>query len=188
MAKLAITVAPRAVRNGGPITKDVYKSHATQLWTTGALLKLASGLLQPVVDTSAGGAEIDTDDTGTGVRLFLALENHLTAGSVFVAVQEIKADTELELQLLASSTTDPTTANVSKGSSYVGYQLTGASQVIDGTTYTIHGRGVWGLDVDDTTTPILNITEVSSNSEPFDPDSTDDYATVWAKVLSAVLA
>lgn len=180
MAKLAITINPAIVRNGGPITSDVYKSHATNLWTKGTLLKLASGLLTPCVDTSSASAEIDTDDTGTsGVRLFIALEDHLTAGTVFVSVQEITADTVIEAQLLASSTTDPTSANVSKGASYTGYQIDTGSN---------HGSGLWGIDVDDTTKPVFNVVDVQSNYNPFDSAGTSDYAKVYVKVLSAILA
>lgn len=180
MAELGITINPTIVKNGGPITSDVYKSHATNLWTKGTLLKLASGLVTPCVDTSSASAEIDTDDTGTtGARLFIALEDHLTAGSVFVSVQEIKADTILEAQLLASGSTDPTTANVAKGTSYTGYQIdTGTNQ----------GSGLWGIDVDDTTKPVFNVIDVSSNYNPFDPDAKANHAKVLVKVLSAIIA
>ena len=180
MAELGITINPTIIKNGGPITSDVYKSHATNLWTKGCLLKLASGLLTPVVDTSSASAGIDTDGTGTsGARLFVALEDHLTAGTVFVSVQEIKADTIFEAQLLASSTTAPTTANVSVGASYVGYQIdTGAHQ----------GSGLWGIDVDETADAVFNVIDVSSNYNPHDPDSTANHAMVTVKVLSAILA
>ena len=180
MALVAITKNARIVRGGGLITSDVYKSHATNLWTAGALLKLASGLLTPVVNTSGGAAEIDTDDTGTsGVRLFIALEDHLTAGSVYVSVQEITKETVLELQLLASGSTAPTCANVAKGTSYTGYQLDGGSN---------HGEGVWGLDVDDTTKPVFNVIDVESNWNPHKTAALGNYALVWVKVLSAILA
>lgn len=180
MALVAITKNARIVRSGGPITSDVYKSHATNLWTAGSLLKLASGLLTPCVDTSGGAAEIDTDDTGTsGVRLFLAIDDHLTAGSDFVSVQEITRDTVLELQICASGSTAPTTANVAKGTSYTGYQLDGGSN---------HGEGVWGLDCDDTTKPVFNVIDVESNFNPHNSASTGNYALVWVKVLGAILA
>lgn len=189
MALIAITEAPRIISGGGPITGDVYKSHATNLWTRGALLKLASGLLTPFVDTSGGAAEIDTDDTGTSnVRMFLALEDHLTAGTVFVSVQEILIGTVLEIQLLASGSTAPTTANISVGATYTGYQLTGASRTINGTTYNIHGYGVWGLDVDDTTTPILTVIDVDTNYNPHDPGSDDNYAHAKVKIKPSVLS
>lgn len=177
MAKIEPTLNPTIVKNGGPITSDVYKSHATNLWTKGCLLKLASGLLTPCVDTSSGNAEIDTDDTGTsGIRLFIALENHLIAGSVFVAVQEIKANTIFELQVVNSAAD---TFTVDKGTSYTGYQVD---------TGTHAGSGLWALDAGDTTKPILNVVDIQANYEPFNPDSTADYRKVYAKVLSAILA
>lgn len=178
MAKTAITVSPRIVYGGGPITSDVYKSHATNLWERGALLKLASGLLTPCVDSSGGSAEIDTDDTGTGVRLFIAVEDHLTAGSVFVAVQEILPETVIELQILGSGSTNPTSTNVAKGGQYTGYQIDNG---------TMHGSGIWGLDVDDTTKPILSVIDVQTNYSPWD-GAAADYDYVRVKVLGAVLA
>jgi hypothetical protein len=180
MAELGITINPTIVKNGGPITSDVYKSHATNRFTKGTLLKLASGLLTPCVDTSAASAEIDTDDTGTtGVRLFLALEDHLTAGSVFIAVQELRADTIIEAQILASGSTAPTAANIAKGTSYTGYQID---------TGTHQGSGLWGIDVDDTTKPVFNVVDVSSNYNPHDPKAKLNHAKVLVKVLSAILA
>jgi hypothetical protein len=186
MPMIGITLCPKVVKNGGPITSDVYKSHATNLWTRGALLKLASGLLTPVVDTSSAAAEIDQADTGaTGIRPFIALEDHLTAGSVFVSVQEIMPDSVLELQVLASggsAASDVLGSVLQKGTNYTGYQLTGASQVINGVTYTIHGRGVWGIDSDDTTLPILNVIDTQDNYEPFNPDNALGYVRVLAKL------
>lgn len=180
MAKVAITVNPSIVKNGGPITSDVYKAEASATWNKGALLKLSSGSLVACVDTSGGSAEIDTDDTGaSGARLFVALSDHLTAGADFVSVQEIKADTIFEASLLASGATDPTTANVNKGTSYAGYQIDGG---------TMKGSGLWGIDVDDTTNPVFNVVAVSSDYNPFDPDAKLDYAKVQVKVLSAILA
>lgn len=178
MAKVSITTSPQIVKNGGPITKDTYKSHATQLWEKNALLKLSSGLLTPVVDTSGGSAEIDTDDTGTsGARLFIALEDHTTAGSVYVAVQEILADTIIELQLLNAGAGDCAASDVSKGTSYTGYQID---------TGTYDGSKLWGIDVNDTTNPVFNIVDVQTDYEPYTADA--DYNKVYVKVLSAILA
>lgn len=171
MAKVAITISPKIVKNGGPITKDVYKSHATDLWSKGALLKLSSGLLVPCVDTKGGDAEIDTDDIAA-LRLFLALSDHLTEESVFVAVQELTPSTVLEVQILASSTTAPRSAGVSNGTGYAGYQLQYSAAV--------EGNGLWGLDVDDTTNPILNVIDVQTNYEPF--RATADYDRVYVKL------
>jgi hypothetical protein len=178
MAKIAITVSPQIVKNGGPITKDVYKSHATQLWQRGSLLELASGLLTPVTDTSSGSAGIDTDGTGTSAALlFVALEDHLTAGSVFVAVQQILTDSVLEMQLLASGSTDPKSANVSQGTAYAGYQIDGG---------TMDGTALWGVDVDNTTKPVFRIVDVQSNYLPFKASA--DYDFVYVQVLPAILA
>lgn len=177
MAKIAITTSPRIAKNGGPITSDVYKSHATNLWEKNALLKLSSGLLTPVVDTNAASAEIDTDDTGTGVRLFLALEDHLTAGTEYVAVQEILADTIIELQLLNAGAGDCAASDVAKGTSYTGYQIDNG---------TMHGSGLWGIDVNDTTNPVFNIVDIQTDYEPYTADA--DYNKVYVKVLSSILA
>jgi hypothetical protein len=180
MAIAAITIIPTIVKNGGPITSDVYKSHATDLWTKGTLLKFVSGLLEPVVDTNGGDAEIDTDDTGTGVRLFVALEDHLTAGSVFISVQEIKRDTIIEAQILDNgSGNSATSSDVVVGTAYAGYQIdTGTNQ----------GSGLWGIDSNDTTNPVFSVVDVQSNYEPFNPDGKANYAKCYVKVLSAILA
>ena len=180
MAKLAITQNPTIVKNGGPITSDVYKSHATNLWTKGTLLKLASGLLTPCVDTASGSAEIDTDDTGTAaVHLFIALEDHLTAGSVFVPVQKITTDTVIEIQLLNAGSGGVKTTDVVMGGKHAGYQID---------TGTNHGSGLWGIDVNDVTNPILTIIDVQTNYNPHDPKADDNYGKVIAKFLPAILA
>jgi hypothetical protein len=181
MAKLAITQNPTIVKNGGPITSDVYKSHATELWTKGTLLKLhTDGLLEPCSDSSSASVEIDTADTGTAAaHLFIAIEDHLTAGSVFVAVQKITTDTIIELQLLNAGAGGAKTSDVVLGGKHAGYQIdTGAHQ----------GSGLWGLDVDDVTNPILTIIDVQSNYNPHDPKAVADYGKVLVKFLPAILA
>lgn len=179
MAKLAITENPRIVRFGGPITKDVYRTHATQLWLKGTLLEITSGLLLPVVDTKAEAAEIDTDDTGTATRLFIALEDHTSAGTVFHAVQEILSDTVIEATLCATASTDPTGANVAISGSYTGYQLRNAAY---------EGTGLWGIDVDDTTKPVFRVIDAQSNYEPHTTTTTEDYVKVLVKVLPTIVA
>ena len=181
MAKVANTYGPQIVANGGPITKDVYQSHATELWLKGSLLYFESGLLAPVVDTKSGAAEIDTDDTGSaGVRLFLAMEDHITTGTAFVAVQEILNDTVIEIQIVASGSTDPSTGQVSQGGQYTWYQA-------QNTSY--EGTFLIGMDVDDSTKPIFNVTALQSDYEwTRDAAGTDDYGTVRGKIISTILA
>ena len=178
MAKIAITINPTIVKNGGPITSDVYKSHATDLWTKGSLLKLSSGLLVPAIDTKGGAATLDTDDTGTsGARLFIALEDHLTEGSVYCSVQELRDNSIIEMQTCAS-TNDVTT--VSKGVSYAAYQLRHNTSV--------EGSGLFALDADVTTKPVFNVIDVQTNYEPFNPDGSAVYAKALVKVLAGILA
>lgn len=180
MPALNITKHARIVKNGGPITSDVYKSNATSTWTAGALLKLVNGALQHCVDTSGGGAALTTAHTGSSnARLFIALDDHKTAGAEFVSVQEIRPNTILELQICATGSTDPKPANVTKGANYSAYQIGTAG---------INGNGVWGLNVDGTSNAFLNVIDVESNWSPFDPEAKNNYAKVWVKVLDSILA
>ena len=137
------TVAAVIVKNGGPITSDVYKAYysagtaASEDWKKGELLYLVAGYIKRI-GTGESAAEIDTDDTGldAAYKRFIALSDHDSSAegkSVYVPVQEITADTVLELQVSASSTTAPTQANVAQGTAYTAY---------------MSALNVWGLNVD----------------------------------------
>jgi len=182
MAAIAIKVAPSIVKNGGPVTKDVYKAVTDKTWKKGALLKFASGLLGPVVDTISGGAEIDTDDTGTATRLFVALEDHLTAGSVFVAVQEVMSDTVFELQGLNSgSGSTALNSQFELGKKHECYALQDAA---------VNGSGLWGVDVEEAgdAKSICVVIDRASNYNPHDPKATADYAKLLVRLLPSIVA
>jgi len=167
----------------GTITRDLYSTDATATnrWYKGQLLKLASGVIVPVLagngtTTIAGAAEIDTDDTGTAVDLFLALEDRLTAAAGKVAVRKITPDTIFEAPLLDGGTGPA-----------------GATEAIIGTDYTCYqlATGDWAPDQNDETKPIIIITKVQSQTTPVTEPSwmalTDtDYPVVQFKFLATV--
>ena len=149
----AATVQARIVKNGGPITKDLYKAYyndgtaAKEDWKRGELVYLdATGVIARGDATLTNGTlgtakalakDASNDAFGQARRWFIALEDHDSSAegaSVYVAVQEILSDTVLEVQLNANSTTAPTQENVLNGQIYGGYLET---------------TGVWGLNVDD---------------------------------------
>jgi hypothetical protein len=120
------------------------------------------------------------DDTGTtGARLFIALEDVLTATSGFVSVQEIAEDTLIWCQLCASSSSNPTSAVVTKGTSYDLYQMDNG---------TVDGANIWGVDVDSTSKPCVTIIDTDANRKPFTNATAADYDGVVVKFLSAIIA
>lgn len=202
MASLAITKALRIVANGGAVTKDTYKGASGITWKAGALLKFdGSGKLTAVLDTSGGAATLDTDDTGTAnARLFIALCDHpeidtdpavVALYSGYVNVQEITADTILEAQLCASSSGAVDGSTEIKGKNFALYQLQDADSYKAG--------GIVGLDVDNTTKPVVNVIDLESSYNPHYPglrtDSNGDqttpslnYSKVTFKFLASLLA
>lgn len=180
MATVSFTRPLKIVANGGPITSDVYKGDNSKTWKAGSLLKLSGGALTVCVDGSEGNVTLDTDATGaSGARLFLALEDQLTAGTNYCSVQEIQSDTIIEADLCASSSGTPTAANVSLGASYALFQLDKG---------TLDAYGIVGVDVDNTTKPVANIVAKQTDYEWMDPTSDDNYGRVQFKILSAILA
>ena len=174
MAKLAITVQARIVKNGGPITSEVWKGDGSNVWKKGKLLKAANGTVAPVLILGSSPATLDTDDTGTAnAKLFIALSDVDSATSEFVPVQEIKSDTILQVRLGASSSTDPKAATALKGDVYALYQL---------------ATGIWAVDVDNTTKPVVQVVDIEQDFDPYAPGNGADYGRVWVKVLSAILA
>lgn len=171
MAKVAIPASPRIVKNGGPITDNIWKGDNSSVWKKGCLLKLASGVIA-VCDALGTASALDTDDTGAaGARLFIALEDVDAATAGYVAVQEITKDTVFEGRLCASASSNPTNAVAATQTLYAGYQLT---------------TGVWGVDVDNTTKPLFEIVNKGDELYPFDPDIDDDYGKVWFTISDAV--
>lgn len=207
MPSYGITKAIRIVANGGPATKDVYQANSGQTWKAGSLLKLTSGKLSVCLDTSGGAATLDTDDTGTAAaRLFLALCDHpeidqgtgdipvVPLATDFVSVQEIHDDTILEAQMCAagSEATDGTEAV--KGGSFALYQLA------DTESSPYKGSGVIGVDIGNTTKPVVNIIDVAPNYDMYNVGGRNDsngyptaspslnYSKATFTVLSAILA
>ena len=156
----APTVQMRIVKNGGPTTKDTYKSYysagtsASEDWAKGELVCLVAGYIKRIGTFGTASTDsVNTDDL-SAARYFITLEAHdasvythatssYAAGdaceaSQYVAVQEIMADTVLELQLCASSTTSPTIAN-----------LVTALATYDPCSLYKSASEIWGLDVDE---------------------------------------
>lgn len=174
MALLAITVQARIVKNGGPITSEVWKGDGSSLWAKGQLLKAANGTVTPVLALGSSPATLDTDDTGTSnAKLFIALSDVTAATSDFVPVQEIKSDTIIQVRLLASSSGSPKAATAQKGDVYALYQL---------------ASGLYGVDVDNTTKPVVQVVDIEQDVNPYRKTNGENYGFVWVKVLSAILA
>lgn len=162
------TTQIRIAKNGGPITKDVYKSYysdgtaAKEDWKKGELLHLsATGKIARADGAEGSGAygtatALDNDAPWDAAhKWFIALSDHDSSAegkSVYVPVQEITADTVFEIQLAASSTTAPTQANVLLG--------------VDGYGAYTSTTGVWGLDVDDASNGMFVVVAKSSDYKP----------------------
>lgn len=159
----------RVVKNGGPITKDVYKAYyndgtaASEDWKRGELLYLDAGVLKRI-GTAGSAAQIDTDDTGLGAayKRFIALEDHDSSAvgkSDYVSVQEIRTNTVLEVQASASSTTQPLMATFTAGVAWAAYKS---------------ATDVWGIDVEESGAKgIFVVVDKDSDTE-------------WVKAESAV--
>jgi len=187
---LAITVAPRIVKGGGPITKGVYKSHATQLWQKGALLVLSSGLVTPALDTSSAAAALDTDAVAAASpKVFVALEDHLVAGTVDVAVQEITRNTVFECQILGGTSTEPIYATQALFAALIGTKKAGYALGAQATSgVTVDGAGIWGVDIDNTTKPLFVVQDVQANWDPFNVNVVARYPRVWVKLIGTLFA
>lgn len=156
----AATVQMRIVKNGGPITSDVYKAYysdgtsASEDWVKGEMLYLDAGYIKRI--GTYGTADTFTtagDSFNAAYKRFVALEDHdasdYTAAN-YVAVQEIMSDTVLELQLAASGSTSPTisAAKVLAGDPLGAY---------------LSATGVWGLDVDENSAGFLTVVAYASD-------------------------
>jgi len=141
----AATVQMSVVSNGGPITKDVYKSlysagtSASEDWVKGEMLHLKDGFITRI--GTFGTADAFTtggDSFDAAYKRFIALEDHDASAfgkSVYVAVQEVRPETVLEIQLAASGSTAATLA---------------AAKYLQGKPMGVYlsASGIWGLDVD----------------------------------------
>lgn len=175
------TIPIRIVKNGGPITKDVYKSYyddggaANEDWKAGEILHLsATGKLARSDGAEGSGtygtaATLDNDAPWDAAhRWFLALTDHDSntwdktddvhtkgdscAESQYVAVQEILSDTVLEIQCAASSSSAP--------------DCTALLQGVDGYAMVVSASGVWGLDVDDASNGMFVLLEKQDDIYP----------------------
>lgn len=174
MALVAFTIQARIVKNGGPITSEVWKGDGSSTWYKGQLLKAANGTVTPVLALGSSPATLDTDDTGTSnAKLFIALSDETVATSAFVPVQEIRNNTIFEVRLAASSSGSPVAATALKGDVYALYQL---------------ASGLWAVDVDNATKPVVQVVDIEQDFDPYHPDNGENYGRVWVKPLSAILA
>lgn len=176
MARTEFQFPPRIVKNGGPITSDVYKAYYSSGATSEDWYKG-----QPLSLRDDGTVTLATDSSGIGtgganVR-FIALTDHDSSAegeSVFVTVQEITQDTVFEGQLNASSTGDTTPVQAMIGDRY--------DVVLD--TSAPYG---WGPDVDDTTNPACEIVDVEPNWQWMRNSATEDYGLVRFKFLESII-
>lgn len=174
MALTAITVQARIVKNGGPISSETWKGDGSSTWYKGQLLKAANGTVTPVLALGSSPATLDTDDTGTAnAKLFIALSDVSAATSDFVPVQEVTASTVFQIRLVASGSGSPVAATALKGDVLALYQL---------------ASGIWGVDVDNSTKPVVQVVDIEQDFDPYDQDNGENYGRVWVKVLSPILA
>lgn len=160
----------RICRNGGPVTKDVYKAYysagtaANEDWSAGELLYLDANVIKRI-GTFGTAAQIDTDDGGLNgaYRHFIALDDHdasADAKSDYVSVQEVLNDTELEVQLGASSSTAPTVANARTTLASVNvlaiYKSDGSGS---------SGRDCMAADVDTSSKGVLAVIDFDDDTE-----------------------
>jgi len=165
----------------GTITRDLYSTDATgtNIWKKNQLLKLASGVMVPVLAYS-GAANIDgiggTELTAVS-DLFIALEDRTTAAAGKVAVRKITPDTIFEGPLLDGGTGPA-----------------GATEAIIGTQYElwqIVTTADWSVDQNGTTFPVVEITKVQSQVTPVTEPSwmaltSTNYPVVQFKFLATV--
>lgn len=141
----------RVVKNGGPITKDVYKAYyndgtaASEDWKRGELLYLDAGFLKRI-GTAGSAAQIDTDDTGLGAayKRFIALEDHDSSAvgkADYVSVQEIGVDSVLEIQAANSDIAAPAMTSFLAGVAYASYKS--ASDVWGCDMYESGAKGIF---------------------------------------------
>jgi len=163
------TVPLRIVKNGGPITSDVYKAYyndggaADEDWKKGELLHLsATGYIARADGAEGSGVygtatALDNDAPWDAAhKWFIALSDHDSSAegkSVHVAVQEIMADTVLEIQCAASGATAPDCSALLQG--------------VDGYGAYTSTTGVWGLDVDDASNGMFVIVDKDDDLFPF---------------------
>ena len=165
----------------GTITRDLYSTDATatNIWKKGQLLKLATGVIVPVLAYSAA-ANID-GISGTELTavsdLFIALEDRTTAAVGKVAVRKITPDTIFEAPLLDGGTGPADATEAIIGTGYELWQLITSAD--------------WAPDQNGTTYPVVEIVKVQSQTTPVTEPSwmglTDtDYPVVQFKFLATV--
>lgn len=143
------------VNGGGPVTIERYKGDNSSTWKKGQLLKLASGVLTSIVTLGNSPVEIDTDDLASGTELFVAMADLDVASAGYQPVQRVLSDTLFEGPLVSSNAGDsapPTVPSTIIGTRYVCYQ---------------DASGNWGVDKNDTTTPVVEIVDVEGEYRPF---------------------
>lgn len=173
MARTDGQIQSRIVAKGGPITHLRYKSYysdgsAGEDWSAGDFLRLVNdGTVTKCLDSGGIG-------TGAkGIR-FLAVADHDSSEygkSVFVAVQEITADTQIEMQVHHDTPASAVVAQANIGDRY-------DVDIVS---------GVQVVDLEDTTNPCVEIVDIEPNYNPFNSDATGQYAMVKVKVLPSIL-
>jgi len=173
MARTNGQIQARIVKNGGPITSLRYKSYyssgaAGESWSAGQWLRLVDdGTVTLCTDSSGLGSG------AKGIR-FVALADHDSdpaKGSVFVPVQEITADTRFEMQVHHGTELSAVTTQANIGDRY-DVDLVGNVQVVD---------------LEDTTNPCVEITDIEANYNPFNTNATGVYSMVEVKILPSII-
>ena len=164
----ASSVQLRITKNGGVIQDNTLKhtggTHAVDSWKMGQFLrKTATGCVQAVVEagTSAGISHIALSDV-TAADM---------ASTDFVPVQEVSRDTRFEMQLFADAATDAEVQDAVIGDQY-------DIEIVSNVT---------SLNLSDTTDPMVEITDLSTNYNWYSALATDQYGFVEAKVIPALL-
>lgn len=197
MSLVAFSGSPQIISDGGPVFVKTFKAASNVNWNRGTLLKLSTnGTVTPCLATGSADT-LDTDDTGTsGARLFVALtawgnlvdtdnqmidasgvNNGQTTSTAYpvdgyVPVQEVLRKTVFEGKVCTTSSGDAIADVAEINATYALYQL---------------ADGSWAVDIENTTKPVVQVSNVSPNYNPHATQSAQVYNKVYFNVLSAIL-
>jgi len=162
MANYNIIESAQIASNGGDITDERYGvGDVTSLNAShdkikrGELCYLAAGKILPVVTTSGTAQSLDTNTApfNGAKRWFISLEDK-AKNSAKCKVQEVTRDTIFEGFIVTSNADNnvETPAVTSIGVRYCGY---------------VDANGRLGIDKNNTTNPVFEITDVDTNYQPY---------------------
>lgn len=175
MSYTQFQIMPEIIKNGGPISDNQLKAGGTADWYAGCLLReTTSG----TVVSAPADLTSDADAiAATGALKYLALKDYdySVEGSVFVPVQEILTTTVFRGQFCNDATPS--------GDTY-------AAQAVIGDQYGLawdKDLHVWAVNVDETSTKLVEIVGIAPNTHWYKEHTTDQYGIVYFKFIASVL-